>query len=608
MLHKKLKPLALVAAIALGSALVLPLAAHADGTQDEIKALKAQLEMLNKKLDDLSKKQDKTDQKATTASEDAKKVTASFERIQIPQQPDSYKPGTVNMHTGAANPGVVDSANFLHRERDDSLTFGMPSGGGITLYGQLDVSVDGINNGLQGMVQGPNANHPGTSPITTVSTMPDIATNSTYVGLRGFQPIASWNNAQFLWQLETNIALSAVSGTGENNSSQNNTASGALTTGTSYIGLGGKEWGAVKIGKTFAPYSLSTRIFDPFSGKLGSMNVVMGNTGGDNRVEFGTIIEHAIWYESPNYNGLSLAALFSPGQNRAQDSSSIPSGNSNCSGGNMPGSGGLIGGAGSNLPGAQASPDGCNDGGFNNAFSASLVYDDKKAWYLTAAYELHTKVNRGSDILGLPPTLIPGESNAMFTGGPITGEPISAAWNQAIADDVGDEAAVKLGALYRFQSTGTTVGAIYERMTRKIPQYLQFQNERQRNGEWIVVQQALPYASMVSFGWGHADLPNGDAGGQHNYDPSLSNQSTADMYTLLVQHQVDRNLSFYGNWATTLNHGNAHYDLGAGGHGVQTDCHDAGPGISASGGLDSSPQCWGGNRVQGISLGMNYRF
>ena len=132
MFHKKLKPLALVAAIALGSALVLPLAAHADGTQDEIKALKAQLEMLNKKLDDLSKKQDKTDQKATTASEDAKKVTASFERIQIPQQPDSYKPGTVNMHTGAANPGVVDSANFLHRERDDSLTFGMPSGGGIT--------------------------------------------------------------------------------------------------------------------------------------------------------------------------------------------------------------------------------------------------------------------------------------------------------------------------------------------------------------------------------------------------------------------------------------------------------------------------------------------
>ncbi len=56
MFHKKLKPLALVAAIALGSALVLPLAAHADGTQDEIKALKAQLEMLNKKLDDLSKK------------------------------------------------------------------------------------------------------------------------------------------------------------------------------------------------------------------------------------------------------------------------------------------------------------------------------------------------------------------------------------------------------------------------------------------------------------------------------------------------------------------------------------------------------------------------
>ena len=605
MFHKKLKPLALVAAIALGSALVLPLAAHADGTQDEIKALKAQLEMLNKKLDDLSKKQDKTDQKATTASEDAKKVTASFERIQIPQQPDSYKPGTVNMHTGAANPGVVDSANFLHRERDDSLTFGMPSGGGITLYGQLDVSADDVTNGLPGMVQGPNANHPGFSPISTVGMLPAISTNSTYVGLRGFQPIASWNNSQFLWQLQTNIALSAVAGTGQTNSAQNSTASGALTTGTSYIGFGGKEWGAVKVGKTFAPYQLSTQIFDPFAGKLGSMNVIMGNTGGDNRVEFGTIIEHSIWYESPNYKGLSFAALFSPGQNRSQDSSSIPQGGSNCAGGNVPGSGGLIGGAGSNIGSSQNSPDGCNDGGFNNAFSASLVYDDKTAWYLTAAYELHTKVNRGSDIVGLagslpgiPAGLASGLSNPLYDANVLN----------AIADDVGDEAATKIGVMYRFQSTGTTVGGIWEHMTRKIPTYLNFQNERQRDGTWLMIQQDLPYANKVSFGWGHADLPTGDAGGQHNYDPSLANNSTADMYTLLLQHQVDRNLSFYGNFAATVNHGNAHYDLGAGGHGVQTDCHDAGPGISASGGVDSSPQCWGGNHLEGISLGMNYRF
>jgi len=32
----------------------------------------------------------------------------------------------------------------------------------------------------------------------------------------------------------------------------------------------------------------------------------MGNTGGDNRVEFGTRLDHSVWYESP-----VLANMFS---------------------------------------------------------------------------------------------------------------------------------------------------------------------------------------------------------------------------------------------------------------------------------------------------------
>ena len=50
---------------------------------------------------------------------------------------------------------------------------------------------------------------------------------------------------------------------------------------------------------------------------LGDYAVVMGNTGGDNRVEFGTRLEHSIWYESPKIGGVfSFDALVSPGQNR----------------------------------------------------------------------------------------------------------------------------------------------------------------------------------------------------------------------------------------------------------------------------------------------------
>ena len=43
---------------------------------------------------------------------------------------------------------------------------------------------------------------------------------------------------------------------------------------------------------------------NPFSGMLGDYAVVMGNTGGDNRVEFGTRIDHSIWYESPKFGGV----------------------------------------------------------------------------------------------------------------------------------------------------------------------------------------------------------------------------------------------------------------------------------------------------------------
>jgi len=550
--------------------------AMADTNSDEVTALKAQMNALMKRIDELSKKQEDT-------SQEVKKSTAAFERAEIPKRADSYKPGTVNMHTGESNPNAVDSDNFLQRTRDDSLTFKMPSGGGITLYGNFNLSVDDVTNGISKISNG-------TDVGANNGYLPAISTNSSNIGLRGFQPVSDWKDTQFLWQLQTNFALSAVSATSLSNSAQSNTVTGGLTTGTTYIGLGSKSMGTVKIGKTVAPYASSTNVFNPFQGMLGSMNVVMGNTGGDNRVEFGTLMEHSIWYESPNFSGLSFAALYSPGQNRALDSSAIPAGGSNCNGGNIPGSGGLIGGAGSNLPGAAGSPDGCNDGGFSNAFSASVVYDDKTGWYLTAAYEIHHNVNRGSDFYGSywAPTV--AQANALY------------------ALDVGNESAAKVGVMYRFKSVGTTIGGVYEDMRRGTPSSISYMNERQRKGSWLLIQQDLPGANQVNVGWGHAGTTPGDPAGQHNFNVANLTSSTANMYTISATHQVDRNLSFYGNWAETRNKGNDHYDLGAGGHGITTDCHSSTNGVPANGGFDGAPQCWAGSTLEGLSLGMGYRF
>jgi predicted porin len=152
--------------------------------------------------------------------------------------------------------------------------------------------------------------------------------------------------------------------------------------------LGSKDFGAVKIGKTDAPYKTSTSRMNPFSGMLGDCSVVMGNTGGDNRVEFGTRLDHAIWYESPSVSGVTVNALVSPGQNRANDNSLISIGESSCAGGNVPGSGAL--------------PPTCNDGAYGTAYSANVAYQGG-GLYMTAAWELHKGVNRTSDLDNLDP-------------------------------------------------------------------------------------------------------------------------------------------------------------------------------------------------------------
>ena len=146
------------------------------------------------------------------------------------------------------------------------------------------------------------------------------------------------------------------------------------------------SWGKLKAGTTYTPYKKSTDRMNPFSGMLGDYGAVMGNTGGDNRVEFGSRIDHSIWYESPKFGGLfSFDVLFSPGQNRTPYNEGQSSGSPDCAGGNVPGSG--------NLPLA------CADGAFDNAWSFDVKFEHGPI-YFTAAYEIHQGVNRSSDGIG----------------------------------------------------------------------------------------------------------------------------------------------------------------------------------------------------------------
>jgi hypothetical protein len=65
---------------------------------------------------------------------------------------------------------------------------------------------------------------------------------------------------------------------------------------------------------------------------------------------------------------------------------------------------------------------------------------------------------------------------------------------------------------------------------------------------------------------------------------------------------------WYIDYAATINGPSAHYDLGAGGRGVTTDCHDANSTPTSSGGIGANPHCWTGGHLQGISTGIRYNF
>ncbi|MGB9329152.1 MAG: hypothetical protein WCB10_00120, partial [Steroidobacteraceae bacterium] len=264
----------------------------------------------------------------------------------------------------------------------------------------------------------------------------------------------------------------------------------------------------------------------------------------------------------------------------------------------------------------------CDDGGFNYAYSGDLKFE-LGGLYLVAAYELHSGLSRGSDGIGSNNPYYGylfglGPNNALsaqlldwsdylayaaeYPGAAAAGSP---AYNTSV--DVANEWAMKFGGQYHFDF-GLTVSYLYEDLHRSVPQIMEFQNERQRTGDWVALEYDFNGGKdRVAAGWAHAGATVGDPGGQHNYNPNGIGQNQANMYTFGWWHKLDKQLTAYLNFAETMNDGNAHFDIGAGGHGIKTDCHDA----THATFIDYSsagPTTWGGCHPIGVSTGVNYKF
>ncbi len=493
-------------------------------------------------------------------------------------------------------------------------------------FGTLDVSIDYTTKGMEDMhafhianCTGPTGGAPCTfggekaPPFGRVSWMAMMSSNGSNVGYRGSHQIgkSSWD---FTYQVSASIDMAAAPGLNNTWTKSSNTVQGAIGLGDTFIGLRNKGFGQVRFGEMYTPYKTSTDRLNAFTGMLGNYSVVMGNTGGDNRIEFGTRMDHVIAYLSPNMGGFSFDASYSFGQNPDPYNNITPLGSPDCSGSNNPGSGNLF--------------LNCDDGGFNYSYGGDLKFE-KGGLYLVAAYELHSGVNRSSDGIGANNPIygaIPGVGSLCNTVPPDTAidprldcgtflayqaeYPGAAAVSSPPYNpvyDVADEWAAKVGGQYHFQF-GLTISYLWEEMKRKLPDSMQFQNERQRNGQWAQLEYEFPGgADRIALGWAHAGATVGDPGGQHNYNPNGIGQNEANMVTGAYWHKFDKQLTWYFDVADTMNDGNAHFDIGAGSHGIKTDCHDAThtPFIDYS---SAGPTTWGGCHEIGVSTGLNFKF
>src|SRR6266705_2873029 len=248
----------------------------------------------------------------------------------------------------------------------------------VQFYGHLDLSVDDATKGIK---QGGAGQNP--APVGKVGWQADVSSNLSYFGVRGSHDIGGGNRMVF--QMETQVDVAATPGPSPQNQASPGNADdkvlAALGSRNSFLGIAG-NFGAFKVGKTDAPYKLSTARMDPFSASVGDYNSIMGNTGGDNRAEFDTRLSHAVWYESLKMGAFSYSVLFAPGQNRASDNSINASGEPDCTGGG----------------GVGAGP--CNDGSFGDAYSVAGVYEAGPL-YGILAYELHQQSNRSGDGAGV---------------------------------------------------------------------------------------------------------------------------------------------------------------------------------------------------------------
>jgi predicted porin len=438
----------------------------------------------------------------------------------------------------------------------------------VTIYGHADLSLDAFN---------PSVYDQGTKL--------GVASNGSYFGIRARHNLAPYGYEGYsvVAQFESQVDVASAP-----------TERAAFGTRDSYLGIEG-PWGAIKAGKSDTPYKKATAAFDPFANTVADYNSIMGNTGGDNRAEFDWRMNHAIWYESPIWNGFQFSALFSPGQNYAPDNSDYSYGDLfQCNGASARGSGSNFPNSSGSLPG-NIGGNSCTDGSFGNAFSAAATYKNGP-FTAIAAYEFHQAVNRHGDD-GLEPALA---GTAFFA-------PVFLADGSQVFTGTADEWAAKIGGGYRIDAP---IGPLqlygyYEWIRREVPAAFEPFNERSRDGFFLSATQFVGDHWSFSASVAHAFATPGNPAMLSVNDPALAPAATlqgnlfddsATMVGVGTRYRFNSWASWYLVGAWIQQGPGAHYCLGASGHGYQICSRD------------QFNDTIGGATIKAVSSGLTFDF
>src|SRR5580658_2523816 len=193
-------------------------------------------------------------------------------------------------------------------------------------YGALDISVDATTKGMNGLTAYPYnyaSGAPGSpyvisgpekaGPYGRVGWIGMMSSNGSSIGYRGTHKIAD-SDFDFIYQVSTAINLAAAPGLQDTWTQQSNQVMGAIGLGDTFLGFQNQTWGKIKFGEMYMPYKVSTDRLNPFGTGLGNYAVIMGNSGGDNRIEFGTRSDDVVYYSSPTWAGISFDVAYAFGQ------------------------------------------------------------------------------------------------------------------------------------------------------------------------------------------------------------------------------------------------------------------------------------------------------